>query len=208
MKIAELFTDAKLVERIQTRLPRLFALAELESSRAGKVGMEVGSVREKILIALLIYKFGAENVETNIPITEPEIDVRVCGEPASIKTITRNELSGVKLIWTVDAQQALHFTKTYVPRCDMLLVQVNWNRPGWMYLFSRDSQIDVLNKMGQANYFKLPKLGTNPRGVEISPDALHLLVSHPQSKSIPVFWQKTKIDYNPYQRWLEFWQRD
>ncbi len=55
-------------------MPYLFHLAELENSRAGKVGMEIGSLRERIVVSLLIYKFGEENVETEIPITEPEID--------------------------------------------------------------------------------------------------------------------------------------
>jgi len=40
-KIDELFSD----NLIQEKLPKLFQLAELESSRAGKIGMEVGSVR-------------------------------------------------------------------------------------------------------------------------------------------------------------------
>ncbi|GFP38267.1 hypothetical protein HKBW3S44_01947, partial [Candidatus Hakubella thermalkaliphila] len=56
--------DEKLVEKIKRRLPYLFQLAELESSRAGKTGMEVGAVRERIVVALLIYKFGEANVET------------------------------------------------------------------------------------------------------------------------------------------------
>jgi hypothetical protein len=85
MDITNLFTDPEIVTRIQAKLPELFYLAEIESSRAGKVGMEVGSARERILIALLIYKFGQENVETNIAITEPEVDVRVFGNPISIK---------------------------------------------------------------------------------------------------------------------------
>src|SRR4030042_5871352 len=100
-KILELFSDNVLVQKVQTKLSKLFQLAELESSRAGKIGMEVGSVREKILIALLIYKFGLGNVESEIPITEPEIDVRVCSGPISIKTITGKKLGGVKIIWTV-----------------------------------------------------------------------------------------------------------
>ena len=60
--------------------------------------MEVGSLHERIIIALLIYKFGEANVETEIPITEPEVDVKLFGEPVSIKTITRKRLSGVKLM--------------------------------------------------------------------------------------------------------------
>ena len=67
-RLIEIFEDTKLVNRIKNKLPYLFQLAELESSRAGKIGMEVGSLRERIIIALLIYKFGEANMETNIQI--------------------------------------------------------------------------------------------------------------------------------------------
>lgn len=98
MNITDLFTDQEIVTKIQARLPELFYLAELESSRAGKVGMEVGSARERILIALLIYKFGKANIETNLPITESEVDVKVFDNLISIKTMTGKRLGGVKLI--------------------------------------------------------------------------------------------------------------
>lgn len=112
-KSIEIFNDEILRERIRNKLPHLFSIAELESSRAGKIGMEVGSTREKILIALLIYKFGERNVETQIPITETEVDVKLFGHPLSIKTITGN--GGVKVIWTVDAPKALEFFNSYTP---------------------------------------------------------------------------------------------
>ena len=48
MDITSLFTDPEIITKIQTRLPELFHVAELESARAGKIGMEVGSLREKI----------------------------------------------------------------------------------------------------------------------------------------------------------------
>jgi len=102
--LVEVFEDRKLVEKIEKRLPYLFQLAELESSRAGKIGMEVGSLRERIIVALLIYKFGGDSVETEIPITEPEVDAELFGQPVSVKTLTGKGFSGVKLIWTVDAQ--------------------------------------------------------------------------------------------------------
>jgi len=70
-RLIEIFQDEKLVEKIRKKLPYLFQLAELETSRAGKPGMEVGSLREKIIVALLIYKFGQSNIQTEIPITEP-----------------------------------------------------------------------------------------------------------------------------------------
>lgn len=39
-RLKEMFEDEELVEKIKRRLPHLFQLAELESSRAGKTGME------------------------------------------------------------------------------------------------------------------------------------------------------------------------
>lgn len=60
---------------------------------------------KKIIIALLIYKFGEHNVETDIPTTQPDVDVKVCHEPISVKKITGKRLHGVKLIWTVDEKK-------------------------------------------------------------------------------------------------------
>lgn len=122
--LVEIFEDKALISKIKRRLPYFYQLAELESSRAGKIGMEVGSLREKIIIALLIYKFGESNVKTDIPIVEPEVDVELFGQPVSVKTITGGGFGGVKLIWTVDAQKARELRESYYPRCDILLVQI------------------------------------------------------------------------------------
>ena len=120
-RLAEMFEDEALADKIKKRLPYLYQLAELESSRAGKIGMQVGSLRENIIVALLISKFGEKDVNTDIPIVEPEVDVKLSEHPISVKTITGESLSGVKLIWTVDAEKAREFLETYYPRYDMLL---------------------------------------------------------------------------------------
>lgn len=207
-RLIEIFEDEKLVERIKNKLPYLFQLAELESSRAGKVGMEVGSLRERIIIALLIYKFGEANVETEIPITESEVDVKLFGEPISIKTIAGKSLSGVKLIWTVDAQKAREFRESYYPHCDILLVQINWGNTEGFYYIPVEAQRKLFDRIGRNSYIKLPKPGTNPRGVEITKEALTSLVKDDLSKSIEIKWQKTKIEYNPYKRWVDYWGED
>ncbi len=206
--LIEIFRDEKLVEKIKRRLPYLFQLAELESSRAGKAGMEVGSLREKIIVALLIYKFSEENVETEIPITQPEVDVKLFGESVSIKTITGKNFSGVKLIWTVDAQKAKEFCENYYPHCDILLVQINWNDVGGFYYIPLEAQKRLFGKIGRENYVKLPKPGTNPRGVEITKEALLSLVGDNSSRSIAINWQRTKIEFNPYRRWVDLWKED
>jgi len=205
-RLIEIFEDQALVRKIQNRLPYLFQLAELESSRAGKIGMEVGSLREKIIIALFIYKFGENNIETQIPITEPEIDVKVFNRPVSIKTITGRSLSGVKLIWTVDEQKAKEFRENYSPTCDILLIQICWGKEGGFYYIPLEAQEEIFNEMGKERYIKLPKPGTNPRGVEITRKALEKLVSHSLTQCIKIYWQKQNIDYNPYKRWVEYWE--
>ncbi|MCD6453402.1 MAG: ThaI family type II restriction endonuclease, partial [Dehalococcoidales bacterium] len=174
--LVEIFEDSVLIDKIRGRLPYFYQLAELESSRAGKIGMQVGSLREKIIIALLIYKFGEGSVRTDIPITEPEIDVELFDQPLSIKTITGRGLSGVKLIWTVDAQNAKEFRESYCPHCSMLLVQIVWDGKGGFYYIPLEAQRRLFGEMGKEGYIKLPKPGTNPRGVEITKGALSRLV--------------------------------
>lgn len=204
--LQEIFRDEILKKKIRDKLPHLFYIAELESSRAGKIGMQVGSAREGILIALLIYKFGEKNVETEIPITEPEIDAKLFGNPISIKTITGGGFSGVKLIWTVDAQKAKEFSESYHPSCDILLAQINWNGRGGLYYIPLKTQKELFEKIGKESYIKLPKAGTNPRGVEITKEALLQLVRDKETQVIEIFWQRSKIDYNPYKRWVDYWE--
>jgi len=203
--LLELFSDEKTVNKIKTRLPHLFQIAAIESSRDGKIGMEVGSIREKIIIALLIYKFGERNVETKIPITEPEMDVKLFSEPISIKTITGKNPNGIKLIWTVDADSAMKFLNTYIPSCDMILVNIVWDDEGYFYYIPVEVQREIFKIIGKERYIKLPKPGTNPRGVEMSKVAINELTNHKLTKRISINWIKTEIEYHPYNRWVELW---
>jgi hypothetical protein len=206
--LLEIFEDSKLVEKIKRRLPYLFQLAELESSRAGKVGMEVGSVRERIIVALLIYKFGDENVEAEIPITEPEVDVILYGSPISIKTITGKNLNGVKLSWTVDESKAKEFQNNYYPKCDVILIHINWNNFGAFYYIPLSVQEKVFREIGRENYIKLPKKGTNPRGTEITKIALSKLIEDDGTKKIEIFWAKQNLKFNAFTRWVELWREE
>ncbi|MDG1701396.1 MAG: ThaI family type II restriction endonuclease [Opitutae bacterium] len=130
IRIEHLFEDKIIIEKIQNKLPLLFEIAEINHSRAGKLGMEIGSERERILIALMIYYFGRENVNTEIPINKTETDVVVSNENISIKTITNSLISGVKVIWTVDREKVLEFIRNYDVECKLLLVHINWNKSG------------------------------------------------------------------------------
>ena len=58
-------------------------------------------------------------------------------------------------------------------------------------------QRKLFDRIGRNGYIKLPKPGTNPRGVEITKEALSSLVKDNLSKVIEINWQKAKINYNP-----------
>ena len=204
--LSEIFEDPNIVHKVRKGLPHLFKIAELESSRSGKVGMEVGSLRERIIVALLIYKYGEKNVETEIPITESETDVIVCREPISIKTITNRNLSGIKVIWTVDSQKSILFQREYRPRCDLIIVQINWGGLGALYYIPLEAQNDVFQRISRESYILLPKAGTNPRGVEFSKDAMLELSNHPSTRKIEIQWNIEKIEHNQYKQWLDYWK--
>lgn len=203
--LKSLFLDTAIIEKIKRKLPALFQLAELDSSRAGKIGMEIGSVRERIIIALLMYKFGEKNVKVDIPITEPETDVILFNNPISIKTISGN-LGGVKLIWTVDPKKALDFSNNYYPSKDILLVQINWGGIGHFYYFPVVSQIKVFNEIKKEKYIKLPKQGTNPRGVEITKEALERLTRQDNICKIDINWERGNEKHKVYERWVKLWE--
>lgn len=205
--IQDLFKDKIIVSKIQAKLPQLFRVAEIETSRAGKIGMEVGSIREKIISALLIYKFGKENVNTNIPITEPETDVIVGDKNISIKTITAN--GGVKAVWTVDAQSSQNFINNYKPKCDILLIQIWWGlEKDSFLLIPLEVQEEIFKKLGKNNYLNLPKAGTNPRGVEFNRLAIEEMLKHPNTLKIRIKWDKGNLKHDVYKRWVEYWGQD
>ena len=207
-ELAAIFDEESVKKKMRKRLPHLFHLAELESSRAGKIGMQVGSVRENVINAFFIYKFGEKNVETEEPITEAEVDVKLFGEPISIKTATGKVPASVKLIWTVDAIKAKEFSRKYNPSCDIIFVHVNWDGEGGIYYIPIEVQKRIFAKLGRGKYIKLPKAGTNPRGVEITKAALKILMNDAKTKKLLIKWTKTNIEYNPYKRWIELWDED
>ena len=214
--IDAIFLDNNLLEKIQRKLPSLFELAEQQASRAGRVGMEVGTIREQILIALLIYKFGEENVDLDIPINEQEIDVRVSGHPLSIKTVTAKSQGAppIKIIWTVDWDKVEEFKRNYEPRYDMILVIVSWGRKGKFCGIPSQAQKEVFAKLGRERYLRFPKHGTNPRGVDICSEGVKELLKHPLTRCLEIEWKRSEgartgeLRLVPYKRWLEYWKSD
>jgi hypothetical protein len=128
--------------------------------------------------------------------------------PISIKTLTSHGFAGVKLVWTVDEQSALQFSHHYAPRSDMLSIQINWENHGGFYYIPLGTQRQIFGTLGRDRYIKLPRLGTNPRGVEITAEALEVLVNHTQTVAIDIEWRREDIPFNAFQRWVEHWEHE
>jgi len=205
------FNDESFIQRVQDKLPYLFRIAEIECSRDGKIGMEVGSTREKVMIALLIDYFGEARVSTAIPITEPETDVILDTTQISIKTITGR--GGVKVSWTVDAPSAEDFVRAYSPHCGILFIKINWGmkrniEPSGLFWIPLSTQEKILERLGVERYLKLPKAGTNPRGIELTSLGLDTLLRDEDTQRVRVNWIRAQIDYDPYKRWVDYWKED
>lgn len=202
--IEDLFTNKEYIAVIQKKLPKLFDIAGIETSRAGKIGMQVGSLRENVLIALLFYAFGENGVNADFAITSSEKDAEVNGNPISIKTITGN--GGIKASWTVDAGSAAKFIDSYKPNMDIILAQIFWgDNEGGLFLIPKEVQLAVFNKLGKTHYLKMPKADTNPRGIEYTKEAINEMLKSKSTKRIVIVWNREKQDYNVYKRWIDFW---
>lgn len=69
-------------EKIQKVLPTLFNMVELENRRGKRLEMEVGTARERVLIALFMYAFGK-----NQYIKLPAHGTNPCGVELSAKAL-------------------------------------------------------------------------------------------------------------------------
>jgi hypothetical protein len=208
--LARLFIDEKMVAKVKKRLPYMFKLAEIEVSRGGKVGMEAGTLRERVIIAMLKYYFGEHKVkEPDITVHEVDVIIEGHSNPISIKTKTGTGYSGVKLVWTVDWEKVDEFVGNYKPKTDIIFSRINWNKFGEFCYIPLEIQQKLFRKYGE-QYFKKPNQGTNPRGIEINSIVLKEAVAKSKEMGyvIDIYWEATGVVYDPYNRWIELWAEE
>lgn len=194
-------------DKIIKALPTLFNMVEIESKRGDKLGMEVGTARERVIIALFMYVYGGDAIIFPES-TSHEKDVIVNNEPVSIKTKMGKGYAGVKLTWTTDWQKVKEFETEFVPQSHLLFININWGDTGGFFLIPCDAQKQVLNDIGRDAYFKLPKHGTNPRGVEISAEAMKSIQGHGQTQTLSISWKRDHTlltERSRYEKWIELW---
>lgn len=206
---SELFCPSTQKQIIRV-LPTLFNIVDKENRRGNKLNMGVGFARERILVALFMYVYGKGSVKFPAEISH-KMDIKVNGHPVSIKTKTGRGTAGVKLVWTSDREKINKFCSSYRPASELLYVNIIWNSTGRFYLVPLSAQIEIYNELTPEGYMKLPREGTNSRGVEISYKAMRKLLSHSATRSMEIQWNEdTSLpggkEWTPYKRWLESWE--
>jgi hypothetical protein len=84
--------------------------------------------------------------------------------------------------------------RDYVPIHDLLLARVNWDmkeryQPSGLFFIPKDSQLNVLQRLGRENYLKPPKPGTNAKGVSLTRQAFENLLSDNNVIHIDIDWR-------------------
>jgi hypothetical protein len=187
------FSNKKFQRLVEEQLPSLIERANTEAAKYGKTGMEKGSVRKRYLIDFLIEYFGEDRVKTTFSGDVLGVDLKINSLPVKIKTITGK--GAVKITWTTDKDKLDDFISDYTPVCGILLVRINWemdekNRPSGLFWIPIEVQNKICKKLDMEKYLKLPKRGTNSRGVPFSKQALDLLLKDKDTKHIEINWRR------------------
>ena len=201
-------------------IPKLFRIVHKENSRGGKIGMEAGKGRERALISLFKQLISTEQkIDGDMPDTFPEGDCIFKGikknELISIKTYTGNGIKsgtdGIKICWTSDKDSCKKFVKDYLPIANILIINIprhnkqnKWdNKQTFLYYIFLETQLKIIEKLNNKNYLKIPKKGTNSRGICLSKNAIKELFNNKNTIKIPIRWNGERIDkdYDPEKRW-------
>jgi hypothetical protein len=203
MSAKDIFTSVEFQDLIKSKLPKLFEIAEVESTRGGKIGMEVGILRERVLTSFFISKVGEDNVDSDSSATENSKDVQVNGDDISIKTFTGSGYSGVKIFWTSDTESAKRVMDTYTPKFDLIVANINWgSNKGGLYYVDKQTQRQVMDSVGKDKFLKISS-GSNNRGITYGTDVLKKLLNHENTLKIEIDWVKTNEKFNIFERWVK-----
>ena len=203
MSAKDIFTSVEFQDLIKSKLPKLFEIAEVESTRGGKIGMEVGILRERVLTSFFISKVGEDNVDSDSSATENSKDVQVNGDDISIKTFTGSGYSGVKIFWTSDTESAKRVMDTYTPKFDLIVANINWgSNKGGLYYVDKQNQRQGMDSDGRNKFLKISS-GSNNRGITYGTDVLKKLLNHENTLKIEIDWVKTNEKFNIFERWVK-----
>lgn len=200
--LVDLFdSDNEALNRLVTGLPQAFEVVRQEMPKGNPA---VGVLREHVLVGFFLAEYGRNQVKVPDRGIERGYDIKLKGRELSIKTGTGNNRP--KVLWTVDPLQiGREISRDYQPTCDMLLVNIYWgNCRESIYYIPLEVQMEVHNEL--EDEYLSAAVGTNHRGISITPTAMKDLKRHKDTLSASVDWVESGIEISPHDRWVEFWE--
>ena len=163
-------------------LINLYQSSQIECSRSAGLTPEVGSSRERDVIASL-YNDKGLCVEYDIPNKSVE-DVIVNMKKISIKHSSNkcNTCSGIKIVWTVDKTERIKFIKKFVFNCDLLIIYVRFDKQNVngelvVLYIERRTLVEQQHLFGIRNEEVFKCLNGNSRGVELNKNFFNKMIN-------------------------------
>ncbi len=200
--LVSLFNDSSKRHRLTKGLPVAF---DMVRNRFPRSNPAVGVLREHVILGFLESEFGKENVVVPASGIERDYDVLLCGEKLSIKTVTNER--NFKILWTADTDKVKKEYENYVPKQDILLINIFWGKlKESVFYFPISVQKEIFKQLGKEKYLDTP-FGTNHRGISISSKGAKAMKNHSNTMSLPVHWITENIKHpNPWNEWIEYWK--
>jgi len=157
------------------KLIKLYQESQIEHKRNNRLTAEIGSAREKDLVAYMKYILN-DNIDYNIN-NEHEEDVILDTTKISIKHSSAKTLSSasIKVLWTENKEKQKKFLNDFKFRCDILIIYVRFDESA-----AGNGEIEILyntqttmNKIMESfkdkgvDVFKTRE-NSNGRGIEFS----------------------------------------
>lgn len=164
----------------QRGLISLYADSQVECTRNGACGMEIGMAREKDLCAVLKY-FLKDTIQLEIQNSLPE-DFLISGEKVSVKHSQSKVGAAVKAKWTSadksvesDIKAMIEAPDEYYPHLLLIYLSVP-EKKITIVCISKEKNKEVIQNLRE-EAFKVPK--GNSRGIEYSSKAMKSLMKDP-----------------------------
>ena len=153
------------------KLIYLYQLSHYENQRNNRLTAEVGTSREKDIIAYMIFILNKSNVQYKID-NEKEEDIIVNGRKISIKHSSNKTCSSssIKVQWTENRNIQNKLMKKFHFKCDILLIYVRFDKCnikcGQLEILYISNELLNNIKKQMKNIFKTRN--SNGRGIEFS----------------------------------------
>ena len=186
----------------------LYQSSQTECSRSSGLTPEVGSSRERDLIASF-----ASNplLNVNYDITnEKEEDVKINNNNISIKHSSNknNSQNGIKIIWTVDIEKRNEFLKKFTFNCDLIIIYVRFDKTienGYLEIIyiSRNELIHQQTNSSIRKEILFKCLEGNSRGIEFDKKFFEKIIQN-SLFHIKINFKNFKCDnFNPISKRLK-----